>query len=35
VEDTAAIPALTDRLKSDRAATVRRAAARALGEIAG
>jgi hypothetical protein len=35
VEDAAAIPALTDLLKSDRVAAVRLAAARALGEIAG
>ena len=35
IEDAAAIPALTDLLKSDRAAGVRRAAAWALGEIAG
>jgi HEAT repeat protein len=35
VEDTAGIAPLTDVLKSDRAASVRRAAARALGEIAG
>jgi hypothetical protein len=35
IEDTTAIPALADRLKSDQAAAVRRAAARALGEIAG
>jgi HEAT repeat protein len=35
VEDTAGIAPLTDVLKSDRAPAVRRAAARALGEIAG
>jgi hypothetical protein len=35
IEDATAIPALTDLLKSDRAASVRRAAAWALGEIAG
>ena len=35
VEDAAAIPALTDVLKSDREPAVRRAAARALGEIVG
>jgi hypothetical protein len=35
VEDTAGIVPLTDVLKSDRAPAVRRAAARALGEIAG
>ena len=35
VEDGAAIPALTDLLKSDREPAVRRAAARALGEIVG
>jgi HEAT repeat protein len=35
VEDTAAIPALADLLKSDRIPAVRRAAAKALGEIAG
>jgi HEAT repeats len=35
VEDPSAIPPLTDLLKSDRAATVRRAAAWALGEIIG
>ena len=35
IEDVAAIPALTDLLKSDRDAVVRRAAAWALGEIAG
>jgi hypothetical protein len=35
IEDTSAIPALTDLLKSDRDANVRRAAALALGEIAG
>ena len=35
IEDAAAIPALTDLLKSDRDAVVRRAAAWALGEIAG
>jgi len=35
VEDTAGIAPLTDVLKSDRAPAVRRAAAKALGEIAG
>jgi hypothetical protein len=35
IEDTAGIVPLTDVLKSDRSAAVRRAAARALGEIAG
>lgn len=35
LEDTAAVSALTDLLKSDREPTVRRAAARALGEIIG
>jgi len=35
VEDATAIPALTDLLKSDREAAVRRAAAWALGEIVG
>ena len=35
VEDTAAIPALADLLKADQAPAVRRAAAKALGEIAG
>ena len=35
IEDAAAIPALTDLLRSDRVATVRLAAAKALGEIKG
>ena len=35
VEDASAVPPLTDLLKSDRAASVRRAAAWALGEIIG
>ena len=35
IEDAAAVPALTDLLKSDRESAVRRAAARALGEIVG
>lgn len=35
IEDSAAVPALTDLLKSDRDATVRRAVAWALGEILG
>lgn len=35
IEDAAAVPALTDLLKSDREPAVRRAAARALGEIVG
>ena len=35
VEDTAGIAPLTEVLKSDRAPAVRRAAATALGEIAG